>query len=234
MGAAFDRFGEPLIDHARPPPAPPPGLSGRGPRLPAVRRRGVRRAPRRRQHASERRAPRRTTSSGGCARATRRRSSASATPWPIPAARGELWYVYRFGSVRPGRRWWEEPGHAWAILDGDRCFVEVSTSLAEIVEVPARRRSSASGSRRSRTPVTRPSAPTSTACGSELLARASCTPRSASPALDGTPREIEYHVTTRRGGPGPAPGGRAGDRADGPDPGRISGAGRPRRRAWRR
>ncbi|HEY6571655.1 MAG TPA: hypothetical protein VIZ22_15285, partial [Candidatus Limnocylindrales bacterium] len=53
-----------------------------------------------------------------------------------PGGEGQLWYVYRFGSVRPGRRWWEEPGHAWAILDGDRCFVEVSTSLAEIVEVP--------------------------------------------------------------------------------------------------
>jgi hypothetical protein len=53
-----------------------------------------------------------------------------------PGGEGQLWYVYRFGSVRPGRRWWEEPGHAWAILDADRCFVEVSTSLAEIVEVP--------------------------------------------------------------------------------------------------
>ena len=47
-----------------------------------------------------------------------------------------LWYVYRFGSIAPGIRWWEEPGHAWAILDDERRFVEVSTSLTAIVEAP--------------------------------------------------------------------------------------------------
>jgi hypothetical protein len=117
-----------------------------------------------------------------------------------PGGEGELWYVYRFGSVRPGRRWWEEPGHAWAILDADRCFAEVSTSLAEIVEVP---REAILGQR-----VEAFANPGDTSVGSdfdglwaELLANGELHATLRFARNDGTAREIEYHVTRDGAGP---------------------------------
>ena len=117
-----------------------------------------------------------------------------------PGGEGPLWYVYRFGSVRPGRRWWEEPGHAWAILDGDRCFVEVSTSLAEIVEVP---RATILGQR-----VEAFANPGDASVSSdfeglwrELLANGELHATLRFARRDGTPREIEYHVTRDGAGP---------------------------------
>lgn len=117
-----------------------------------------------------------------------------------PGGEGELWYVYRFGSVRPGRRWWEEPGHAWAILDGDRCFVEVSTSLAEIVEVP---RATILGQR-----VEAFANPGDASVRSdfeglwrELLSSGELHATLRFARRDGTPREIEYHVTRDGAGP---------------------------------
>lgn len=117
-----------------------------------------------------------------------------------PGGEGELWYVYRFGSVRPGRRWWEEPGHAWAILDADRCFAEVSTSLAEIVEVP---REAILGQR-----VETFANPGDASVGSdfdglwsEFMANGELHATLRFARLDGTAREIEYHVTRDGAGP---------------------------------
>ncbi len=117
-----------------------------------------------------------------------------------PGGEGQLWYVYRFGSVRPGRRWWEEPGHAWAILDADRCFVEVSTSLAEIVEVP---RTTIIGQR-----VEAFANPGDASVGSDfdglwhqLLNDGELHATLRFSRADGSAREIEYHVTRDGAGP---------------------------------
>ena len=117
-----------------------------------------------------------------------------------PGGGEDLWYVYRFGSVRPGRRWWEEPGHAWAILDDRRRFVEVSTSLAEIVEVP---REMIIGR-----PVEAFANPGDLSVGAdfeglwaELVERGELHATLRFARLDGSSREIEYHVTRDGAGP---------------------------------
>lgn len=111
-----------------------------------------------------------------------------------------VWYVYRFGSVAPGRRWWEEPGHAWAILDDSRRFVEVSTSLTEIVEAP---RDALIG--RSVEAFSNPEDVTASedvqALWAEFLAQGELHATLRFRRLDGTPREIEYHVTNEGAGP---------------------------------
>ena len=121
-------------------------------------------------------------------------------PLADPGGEGDLWYVYRFGSVRPGHRWWEEPGHAWAILDGDRCFAEVSTSLADIIEVP---RDLILGQK-----VEAFANPGDTTVGSdfdglwgELLEHGELHATLRFSRNDGRPREIEYHVTRDGAGP---------------------------------
>jgi PAS domain-containing protein len=49
----------------------------------------------------------------------------------------EVWYAFRTSAV--GERLSpERPAEAWAIVDDERRFVEVSTSLAAIVELPRR------------------------------------------------------------------------------------------------
>jgi PAS domain-containing protein len=112
-----------------------------------------------------------------------------------------LWYVYRFGSIAPGIRWWEEPGHAWAILDDDRLFVEVSTSLTSIVEAP---REVLLG-----LAVETLSNPDDETAGDDVLAlwgefldRGELHSTLRFRRLDGTQREIEYHVTREGAGPG--------------------------------
>jgi PAS domain-containing protein len=118
-----------------------------------------------------------------------------------PGGEEILWYVYRFGSVTPGRRWWEEPGHAWAILDDDRRFTEMSTSLTEIVEAP---REGLLGR-----PVEAFSNPEDVSALDDVLAlwaefqrRGELHATLRFRRLDGTPREIEYHVTRDGAGPG--------------------------------
>jgi PAS domain S-box-containing protein len=112
-----------------------------------------------------------------------------------------LWYVYRFGSVTPGRRWWEEPGHAWAVLDDGRCFVEVSTSLTEIAEVSA-------DDLRGR-PIEAFSNPDDVSARDDVAALWAVLGEGGVlhstlrfRHRDGTPREIEYHVTRDGAGPG--------------------------------
>ena len=111
-----------------------------------------------------------------------------------------LWYVYRFGSISPGLRWWEEPGHAWAILDDDRRFVEVSTSLTEIVEAP---RDAILGQL-----VDGLSNPEDASAledirnlWTEFMERGELHATLRFRRLDGSPREIEYHVTREGAGP---------------------------------
>ena len=111
-----------------------------------------------------------------------------------------VWYVYRFGSISPGLRWWEEPGHAWAIVDDDRRFVEVSTSLTEIVEAP---REALIGQL-----VDALANPEDTSAlddirslWAEFMERGELHATLRFRRLDGTPREIEYHVTREGAGP---------------------------------
>ena len=126
-----------------------------------------------------------------------RRREAIADPDPDDV----VWYVYRFGSVTPGRRWWQEPGHAWAVFDDERRFVELSTSLTEIVEAP---REAMLGR-----PLEAFSNPADTsvpedAAGvwDELRRRGELHSTLRFRRLDGTPREIEYHLTRDGAGPG--------------------------------
>ena len=111
-----------------------------------------------------------------------------------------LWYVYRFGSVSPGLRWWEEPGHAWAILDDDRRFVEVSTSLTEIVEAP---RESILGQLVDglANPEDASALEDIRSLWAEFMERGELHATLRFRRLDGSPREIEYHVTREGAGP---------------------------------
>jgi PAS domain S-box-containing protein len=111
-----------------------------------------------------------------------------------------VWYVYRFGSISPGLRWWEEPGHAWAILDEDRRFMEVSTSLTAIVEVS---RDELLG--RSVDVLANPddtsAADDLAALWRELMQRGELHATLRFRRLDGSDRELEYHVTREGAGP---------------------------------
>jgi PAS domain-containing protein len=46
-----------------------------------------------------------------------------------------VWYAFRYGSALPPAIDWES-AEAWATIDDERRFVEVSPALATIVEVP--------------------------------------------------------------------------------------------------
>ena len=111
-----------------------------------------------------------------------------------------LWYVYRFGSISPGLRWWEEPGHAWAILDDDRRFVEVSTSLTEIVEAP---REAILGQLVDAlsNPEDASALEDIRSLWAEFMERGELHATLRFRRLDGSPREIEYHVTREGAGP---------------------------------
>ena len=111
-----------------------------------------------------------------------------------------LWYVYRFGSISPGLRWWEEPGHAWAILDDGRRFVEVSTSLTEIVEAP---REAILGQLVDSlaNPEDASALEDIRSLWAEFMERGELHATLRFRRLDGSPREIEYHVTREGAGP---------------------------------
>ena len=111
-----------------------------------------------------------------------------------------VWYVYRFGSISPGLRWWEEPGHAWAILDDQRRFVEVSTSLTEIVEAP---REAILGQLVDAlsNPEDASAVEDIRSLWAEFMERGELHATLRFRRLDGSPREIEYHVTRDGAGP---------------------------------
>jgi PAS domain-containing protein len=117
-----------------------------------------------------------------------------------PGDGDQLWYVYRFGSISPGLRWWEEPGHAWAILDDDRRFVEVSTSLTEIVEAP---RDAILGQLVDglANPEDVSALEDIRSLWAEFMDRGELHATLRFRRLDGSPREIEYHVTREGAGP---------------------------------
>ena len=117
-----------------------------------------------------------------------------------PGDGDQLWYVYRFGSISPGLRWWEEPGHAWAILDDDRRFVEVSTSLTEIVEAP---RDAILGQLVDglANPEDASALEDISSLWAEFMDRGELHATLRFRRLDGSPREIEYHVTREGAGP---------------------------------
>jgi PAS domain-containing protein len=53
----------------------------------------------------------------------------------------QVWYTFRHGTVAPAAGGsmpfdWDAPGVAWAIIDDDRCFLDLNQALADIVEVP--------------------------------------------------------------------------------------------------
>jgi PAS domain-containing protein len=109
--------------------------------------------------------------------------------------------VYRFGSVVPGHRWWEEPGHAWAIIDDERRFLDVSTSLTEFVEAPVE-------ALQGRT-VEAFANPDDVSAWEDVRGMWAVlrTDGNLHATLrfrhrDGMPREIEYHVTRDGAGPG--------------------------------
>lgn len=118
-----------------------------------------------------------------------------------PGEGDELWYVYRFGSISPGIRWWEEPGHAWAILDDERRFVEVSTSLTTIVEAP-RDVLLGMAVEAFSNPDDETAPEDVRALWAEFLDRGELHSTLRFRRLDGTEREIEYHVTREGAGPG--------------------------------
>ena len=118
-----------------------------------------------------------------------------------PVDGDELWYVYRFGSISPGIRWWEEPGHAWAILDDERRFMEVSTSLTAIVEAP-REVLLASAVEAFSNPDDDTAPDDVRALWAEFLERGELHSTLRFRRLDGSQREIEYHVTREGAGPG--------------------------------
>jgi PAS domain-containing protein len=122
-------------------------------------------------------------------------------PIADPGSGEALWYVYRFGSVTPGRRWWDEPGHAWAVLDDERRFVEVSTSLTDIVEAP-REVMLGRPLEAFSNPEDVSVAEDAAAMWEELARRGELHSTLRFRRLDGTPREIEYHVTRDGAGPG--------------------------------
>jgi PAS domain S-box-containing protein len=117
-----------------------------------------------------------------------------------PGPGDTLWYVYRFGSVSPGIRWWEEPGHAWAILDDERRFVEVSTSLTSVVEAT---RDALLGRQVEdfANPEDVSAADDMRALWQELTRNGELHATLRFRRLDGSPRELEYHVTREGAGP---------------------------------
>jgi PAS domain-containing protein len=118
-----------------------------------------------------------------------------------PGDGDELWYVYRFGSIAPGIRWWEEPGHAWAILDDDRRFVEVSTSLTAIVEA-SRDVLLGLAVEALSNPDDETASDDIRALWAEFRDRGDLHSTLRFRRVDGTQREIEYHVTREGAGPG--------------------------------
>lgn len=119
-----------------------------------------------------------------------------------PGLGPRAWYVYRYGSITtPGRRWWREPGHASAIVDDERRFLEVSDELATVIEAPP-----AAIVGRPVEAFAGPGDPTVAEDAAALWARLLQTGHLHATLrfrfLDGTPRELEYHVARDEDGPG--------------------------------
>lgn len=113
-----------------------------------------------------------------------------------------LWYAFRSAiGEPPDERWWER-GDAWAIIDAGRTFVEASEAFAAIVEVPT---GGLIGQRIEE--LANPSDPTATEdiadLWAELLERREVHGTLRFNRLDGSGRELEYHVKAEAGRAGP-------------------------------
>ena len=143
----------------------------------------------------------RLVSSGRSGRATRRPSSARARTSPIRGFGPAVWYVYRYGSARPVGRWWTEQSYPWAVLDDQRRFVDLSSSLAEIVEAPVEMILGQQVEA-----FSNPDDPTARddveALWAEFRRAGQLDATLRFRRLDGTEREIEYHLVANAAGPG--------------------------------
>ena len=112
----------------------------------------------------------------------------------------EVWYAFRTSAV--GERLSpERPAEAWAIVDDERRFVEVSPSLAAIVELPARHIVG-----RRIEDFTSAEDPTIRDDIAELwetfIRLRTMTSTLRFNYADGRPRELEYRIVADAGGPG--------------------------------
>jgi PAS domain-containing protein len=113
----------------------------------------------------------------------------------LASLRGEdiVWYAFRRAVVDPpDERWWAA-ATSWAIVDGERAFVEASDGFAAIVEVPL-----AALIGRRIEDLANPADPTASDDVATLWADLEANGRVHGTLrfnrLDGSPREIEYHV----------------------------------------
>lgn len=124
------------------------------------------------------------------------------TEFAAPEGALPLWYVFRYGAiVPPTDRWWEHPGHARAVLDSNRTFLDANEALARIVEVPLDRLIGA--------PVEAFSNPDDPSIVEDLgamwqrfLADGELHLTLRFNRLDGTARELEIHLLRDEAGPG--------------------------------
>jgi PAS domain-containing protein len=106
---------------------------------------------------------------------------------------GIVWYAFRRAVADPpSERWWAD-SPSWALIDGEREFVSASEAFAAIVEVPL---TTLIGRRID--DLANPADPTAAddvaTLWTDLLALGQAHGTLRFNRLDGSPREIEYHV----------------------------------------
>lgn len=116
-------------------------------------------------------------------------------------AEGIVWYAFRRSVADPPDESWWEGARAWAVISGDRSFLEASDGFARIIELPValligRRIEDLAN------PADVTAAEDVAALWLELLARGQVDGTLRFDRLDGSPREIEYHVATDPVAPG--------------------------------
>ena len=113
----------------------------------------------------------------------------------------DVWYVFRYGSARPVARWWTEGTYPWAVLDDERRFVDLSPTLAAIVEAPIERIIGQAVE-----VFSNPDDPTARDDVEALWGQFRLAGQLDSSLrfrrMDGTEREIEYHLVANAAGPG--------------------------------
>lgn len=124
------------------------------------------------------------------------------TELAAPDGAPPLWYVFRYGAVvPPADRWWEHSGHARAVLDARRTFLEANEALGQIVEEPLERLIGA--------PVEAFANPADPSILEDIermwqrfLADGELHVTMRFNRLDGTGRELEIHLLRDEAGPG--------------------------------
>ena len=113
---------------------------------------------------------------------------------------GNVWYAFRRAFADPPSDQWWEIGSSWAILDGERVFIEASKDFAEIVEVPV---TLLIGKRIEdlANPADSTAADDVAALWTEVVAAGHVHGTLRFNRLDGSPREIEYHVVREAADP---------------------------------